>query len=250
MATGTAGTSRRRSSGKTGERYCEDLSFAAKEAFKRLRTNLVMSFPTGDTSCHMIGITSAQPSDGKSTIAINLAFTLAELGKRVLLMDADMRRSSIHEKAGVEKVPGLSDLLSKSSTISDSIKRYVNRKGEASFDIITGGNIPQNPSELLNSARMSALLQTLSESYDYIVIDLPPIGAVVDAISVAGVIDGMLVVVRENACPRRLLSECMSQLEYAKINVFGFVVNGAMEGSGKSYQYGKYGSSGYYSSYY
>ena len=250
MATGTAGTTRRKTS-RGGERFCEDLSFAAREAFKRLRTNLVMSFPAEDTSCHMIGITSAQPGDGKSTIAINLAYSLAELGKRVLLMDADMRRSSIHEKAGVERSPGLSDILASSGSVSESIKQYVNKKGDISFDIITGGKIPQNPSELLNSARMSDLLQKLSEYYNYIIIDLPPVGAVVDAISIAGVISGMLVVVRENACPRKLLSECMSQLEYAKINVFGFVVNGALEGSGKSYQYGKYGSSGYYySSYY
>ena len=68
---------------------CENLSFAAKEAFKRLRTNLVMSFPREDTSCHLIGITSAQPSDGKSTISLNLAYSLAELGKRTLLIDAD-----------------------------------------------------------------------------------------------------------------------------------------------------------------
>ena len=229
------------------ERVCEELSFAAKEAFKRLRTNLVMSFPQEDTSCHMVGVTSAQPSDGKSTISINLAFSLAELGKKTLLVDADMRRSSIHEKAGIVKTPGLSNLLTgDTNSIASTIKAYKSSTSETSFDIIPGGDVPKNPSELLNSERMSTLLQALASTYDYIVIDLPPIGAVVDAVSVAREIDGMLVVIRENTCPRGLLSDCMQQLNYAGVNILGFVVNGAMEGSGKKYQYGKYGGYGGY----
>ena len=227
---------------------CENLSFAAKEAFKRLRTNLVMSFPQEDTSCHLIGITSAQPSDGKSTIAINLAFSLAELGKRTLLIDADMRRASIHEKAGMEKTPGLSNLMGSTNSIASAMRKYQSSTSSVSFDIIPGGDAPKNPSELLNSKRMATLLQTLSTAYEYIIIDLPPIGAVVDAVSVAREIDGMLVVIRENTCPRGLLTDCMQQLEFAGVQVFGFVVNGALEGSGKKYQYNsKYG---YYNNYY
>ena len=227
---------------------CENLSFAAKEAFKRLRTNLVMSFPQEDTSCHLIGITSAQPSDGKSTVAINLAFSLAELGKKTLLIDADMRRASIHEKAGMEKTPGLSNLMGSTNSIASAMRKYQSSTSSVAFDIIPGGDVPQNPSELLNSKRMATLLQTLSTAYEYIIIDLPPIGAVVDAVSVAREIDGMLVVIRENTCPRGLLTDCMQQLEYAGVQVLGFVVNGALEGSGKKYQYNsKYG---YYNNYY
>ena len=92
---------------------------------------------------------------------------------------------------------------------------------------------------------MSTLLETLSRSFDYIVVDLPPVGAVIDAVSVSKQLDGMLVVIRENTCPRGLLNECMSQLNYAGINILGFVMNGAMEGSGKGYQYGKYGKNSY-----
>ena len=227
---------------------CENLSFAAKEAFKRLRTNLVMSFPQEDTSCHLIGITSAQPSDGKSTVAINLAFSLAELGKKTLLIDADMRRASIHEKAGMEKTPGLSNLMGSTNSIASAMRKYQSSTSSVAFDIIPGGDVPQNPSELLNSKRMATLLQTLSTAYEYIIIDLPPIGAVVDAVSVARELDGMLVVIRENTCPRGLLTDCMQQLEYAGVQVLGFVVNGALEGSGKKYQYNsKYG---YYNNYY
>ncbi len=240
-----SGESKARRSHK-GERICEELSFAAKEAFKRLRTNMIAAFPEEETGCRLVGITSAQPSDGKSTIAINLAYSLAELEKKVLLIDADMRRSSIHVKADLEKAPGLSELLSHSNDIRAALKRYEGSAG-IGFDILTSGESPKNPSELLNSKRMATLLQTLSKSYDYILTDLPPIGAVVDAAALSKQLDGMLVVVRENACPRGLLAECMSQLRYAGANILGFVANGAVEGSGKKYQYGKYG---YYNDYY
>ena len=226
------------------EPMCENLSFAAREAFKRLRTNLSISFPEEEEACRMIGVTSAQPSDGKSTISVNLAYSLAELGKKVLLIDADMRRSSLHEKLDLEKEPGLSELLRNSNDIHACLKQYRGTK-ETSFDILTAGSVPGNPSELLNSKRMGTLLSTLSKSYSYIVVDLPPIGAVIDAVSLAGQVDGMLVVVRENTCPRGLLDECMQQLSYSGVKVLGFVVNGAMEGSGKKYQYGKYGKYGY-----
>ena len=228
-----------------GEVICENLSFAAKEAFKRLRTNLVMGFPEEDNSCKLIGVTSAQPSDGKSTISINLAYSLAELGKRVLLVDADMRRSSLHEKAGLNKEPGLSELLRNSNDVGATLQKYVSSNSSTAFDILSSGSTPSNPSELLNSKRMSTLLETLSRSFDYIVVDLPPVGAVIDAVSVSKQLDGMLVVIRENTCPRGLLNECMSQLNYAGINILGFVMNGAMEGSGKGYQYGKYGKNSY-----
>ena len=235
------------------ERICEQLSFAAKEAFKRLRTNLTMSFPENDGKCRMIGITSAQPSDGKSTISLNLAYTLAELDKNVLLLDADMRRASIHTKVGIERTPGLSNLMGSSNSITDALKVYKSSTDDTHFSILPAGDVPRNPSELLNSSRMAKLLDTLGENFDYIIVDLPPIGAVVDAISVAKHLDGMLIIVRENNCPRGLLADCLQQLKYASANILGFVVNGAIEGSGKNYQYGKYGKygkSGYYSNYY
>ena len=230
---------------RKGELLCEDLSFAAKEAFKRLRTNLIMSYGEDENVCRIVGVTSAQPSDGKSTIAVNLAFSLAELEKkRVLLIDADMRRSSIHEKLAVDRAPGLHELLSHTVDISSVLKKYEGNT-DTTFDILTSGETPKNPSELLNSKRMSVLLQTLAGAYDYIVVDLPPIGAVIDAVAVSKHIDGMLVVIRENTCPRALLAECMSQLNYAGVNVLGFVVNGALEGSSKKYQYGNYSKYGY-----
>ena len=221
---------------------CENLTFASKEAFKRLRTNLVLSFPKEDESCHLIGVTSAQPSDGKSTISVNLAYSLAELGKKTLLIDADMRRASLHEKLSLQKTPGLNELITAQTTnISSALRRYQSSNSETGFDIIPAGETARNPAEMLNSERMSKLLETLAKAYDYIVIDLPPVGAVIDAVSVAQELDGMMVVVRENACPRNLLSDCMQQINYANVNVLGFVLNGALEGSSKKYQYSNYG---------
>ena len=228
---------------------CGELSFAAREAFKRLRTNLVTAL-SDDGGCRLIGVTSSQPGDGKSTVAVNLAYSLAELeNKRVLLIDADMRRSSIHEKLSLEKAPGLRELLDGASNITGHTQAYTD-KGGTTFSVIAGGTPPENPSELLNSERMQKLLQMLSSAYDFIVVDLPPVGTVIDAVSVSRGLSGMLVVIRENTCPRGLLNECVSQLRYAGVNILGFVMNGALEGSGKRYQYGNYGGYGGYNSYY
>lgn len=222
------------------ENNCENLSFAAREAFKRLRTNLVMSFAEDDGQSRIVGVTSAQPSEGKSTVSLNLAYSLAELGKNVLLVDADMRRPTIHSKAGISVAPGLSNLMGDINDISLAVKRYTNTSGTVSFDIIPGGNIPNNPAELLNSKRMGRLLRALSTAYDYVLLDLPPVGAVIDAVSVSKCTDGMLIVIRENDCPRSVLADCVDQLKFAGVNILGFVVNGALEGAGKKYQYSNY----------
>ena len=219
---------------------CENLNFASREAFKRLRTNVTMALADGTENCKIIGITSAQPSEGKSTIAINLSYSIAELGRRVLLIDADMRRPSVHLKLGIEHSPGLSNLLHTTKTISSTIQKYENTKSETSFDIIPVGDEIDNPSELLESKRMTSLLEALSKAYDYIVIDLPPVGAVIDAIPVSKQTDGMLVAIRENNCPREAFADCIEQLRLAKVNILGFVVNGALEGAGKKYQYSNY----------
>ena len=242
------GKEKRKRSQKAERKICENLSFAAKEAFKRLRTNVLMRFPEEQKIGRVIGVTSSQPSEGKSTVALNFAYSLAELGKKVLLVDGDMRRSSIHEKLGLSKEPGLSDLMTGSTSINTTLQKYQSSKGPTSFDVIAGGTVPSNPSEILNSKRMGSFLNTLISAYDYVILDLPPIGAVTDAVAIASQTDGMLFVMRENYCPRGLLSDCVVQLREAKANILGFVINGALEGSGKQYGYSSYGSS-YYSNY-
>ena len=219
---------------------CENLNFAAKEAFKRLRANVIMALPEENGKCKVIGVTSAQPSEGKSTISLNLAYSIAELGRKVLLLDSDMRKPSIHSKTGLLLSPGLSNLLSTTNSITDTLQRYESTKSETAFDIISGGDYVENPSELLDSKRMSTLMNALASAYDYIIIDLPPVGTVIDAVPVSKRVDGMIVVVRENNCPRGMVSDCVSQLKLAKVNILGFVLNGALEGAGKKYQYNNY----------
>ena len=231
---------------------CENLTFAGKEAYKRLRTNLQFCF-TDSENCGVVGITSSHPSEGKSITAINLAYTLAQLDKKVLLIDADMRRASIDEKLNMEAKPGLSNLLTDTTGASGAIREYVPSDESIGFNVLLSGDVPPNPSELLNSPRMNRLLEMLRSKFDYIVIDLPPVGAVSDAQTISKLVDGMLIVIRENHTSSYVLNECITQLNLTNSKIFGFVINGSLAGASKSSSYGKYGSynSNYsYSNYY
>lgn len=244
-----AETKKTRSSGKKENQYfCENLSFAAKEAFKRLRTNLQFCFPDQE-GCGVVGITSSHPAEGKSLTSINLCYSLAQLNKKVLLIDADMRRSSVADKLGLDARPGMSNLLMDMNNASGVLQEYVPKDESYGFYFLAAGDVPPNPSELLHSARMSRLIAGLRSRFDYIVMDLPPVGAVSDAQTVSGLVDGMLVVVRQNHTTKPLLDECVKQLKLTNTRILGFVINGAVEGASKSYSYGKYGKYGNYSSY-
>ena len=233
---------------KQREFLCEHLSFAGKEAYKRLRTNLQFCFPESE-GCNVVGITSSQPTEGKSLTSINLAYSLAQLDKKVLLIDADMRRSSIDTKLGLEARPGLSNLLTDVNNTGGTIKQYEPEDGSVGFNVILAGDVPPNPSELLNSDRMDRLIAKLRTMFDYIVIDLPPVGAVVDAQTVSQLVDGMLVVLREDHTSKYVLSDCVQQLKLTNTRILGFVVNGSVDGASKGSSYGKYGRYGSYSSY-
>lgn len=227
---------------------CDNLSFAAREAYKRLRTNVMISLPN-EGKCRVIGVTSSAPHEGKSLTAVNLAYSISQLDKRVLLLDADMRKSTVHKKMALKLSPGLRDLLTGADTIDNVLQTFHSDVTGASVDVIAGGEPCDNASELLNSKPMIKLLSALTNVYDYVIVDLPPVGAVIDAVSVSKHLDGMLVVVRENYCTNNMLTDTLRQLDFAGINILGFVLNGALEGAGKKYKYGKY-SSGYGRSYY
>ena len=221
---------------RTGK-ICEYLPYSGKEAFKRLRTNALIALGESDKKCRIIGVTSAQPSEGKSTVSVNLAYSLAELGKSVLVIDGDMRRPAIHEIVGASQTPGVSEILTGKTGLNESIVRYKSTADGTVFDLIPGGEISDHPSELLNSSRFGKMLEVVSTVFDYVVVDLPPVNAVIDAVNVAKHTDGLVVVLREDHCPRYVLNECVEQLRYAKANILGFVMNGCIEGAGKHYQY-------------
>ena len=235
-----------------------NISFAASEAYKLLRTKLQFSF-ADNNQCHVIGISSALAGEGKSLTAVNLAFSLSQLGKRVLLIDCDMRCPSVADKLEIQATPGLSDFLSGQAT-EENLIQYCNIEGdERAFHVISAGNLPPNPMELLGSKRMEKTLEKLRQSYDYLILDLPPVGEVGDALTTAKIADGMLLVVRQNYCNRIALRETLRQFDFVGTRILGLVFNYTTEeGAGYNYKYlqryyKRYGYGrgyGYYRGYY
>jgi capsular exopolysaccharide synthesis family protein len=225
------------------------LSFAAAEAYKLLRTNLTFSF-SGSEECRIIGMTSSFRGEGKSLTSMNLAYTIAEAEKRVLLIEGDMRLPTVAKRMGLRAKPGLSNLLVGLESISSAIQEYHVDLGDKilTLDVMVSGDIPPNPSELLGSARMKSLLKKLRERYDYVILDLPPVTAVTDALIASRIVDGMVVVVRSNHAVRGALAETMRQLSLAEARVLGFVFNDAGDANSKYYYKKGYYKKGYYSS--
>lgn len=218
-------------------------SFFSREAYNMLRTNLSFALAEVD-KCKTVMITSALQGEGKSITAANLAITLSEAGHRVLLIDCDLRRPKLGRLLSLKSQAGLSDILIKPSLLSENVLQY--RKG---VHVILAGSIPPNPSELLNSARMEALLKKLRESYDYIILDTPPIGVVTDAAVLAAQTDGVLVVVRTGQSERGPVTQAVEQLEYGNARILGFVMTCVpLEDTNygySKYRYKKYGRYGY-----
>ena len=220
-------------------RLHKNLRFTAMEQYKLLRTNLSFVLPE-DLKCPIIGVTSSAQGDGKSTTAINLAYALAADKKRVLLIDGDMRLPSIAKKMNIIGTFGLSNLLM-AQNIED-LERF--RSGILDeWYIIPAGSLPPNPSELLGSTKMQKLLEMLREQFDYIVLDLPPVNAVSDAIAVSRWITGMLLVVRHNYTNKKDVENCVRQLTFSNVKVLGCVMNecdDGMSGKGKYTRYSKH----------
>ena len=202
----------------------DKISFSAKEAYKLLRTKLQFSF-ADEKDCRVIGVSSALAGEGKSLTSVNLAYSLSQLDKRVLLIDCDMRRPSINEKLPVQKMPGLSNCLSGQSSVTELIQPCGIPGAEKAFSVIAAGRNPPNPIELLSSARMSKLLSALRNAYDYVILDLPPVAEVSDAMAVAQEIDGFLLVVRQNYGNRVALSAAAREFEFVAAKILGVVFN-------------------------
>lgn len=218
-----------------------NISFAASEAYKLLRTKLQFSF-ADEHDCHVIGLSSALSGEGKSLTAVNLAYTMAQLNKKVLLVDCDMRQPTLAEKLGIRKQPGLSSYLTRQSDLNQLVQRCEFDGGENAFHVIAAGQNPPNPVELLSSVWMKKALAAMRESYDFVILDLPPVGVVSDAMAIAKETDGILLVVRQNYCDRVVLSEAVKQFEFIDTRMLGVVYNCTVENGGK---YGK----GYYKRY-
>ena len=218
-----------------------NLEFTATEQYKIIRANLDFTLPP-DEKCPVIGITSSMRGEGKSTTAINLSYVLAERGNMVLLIDGDLRIPSIAQKMSIKNSLGLTDLLKSNGAQMSDFKSDI----MSNWYILPSGAIPPNPSELLGSSKMETVLNSFREVFDYIIIDLPPVNIVSDAVSVSRLITGMVVIVREEYTEKRELDDCLRQLKMSNVNVLGCVINEAKSEIGS---YGKY-KKGKYKKYY
>ena len=213
----------------------KNLEFIASEQYRLLRANIKFTVPT-DVKCPIIGVTSSIRGEGKSTTAVNLSYVLAHKGHKVLLVDGDLRIPSIAKKMGVKSTPGLTDLLIGSSADIASWKSEIHKN----WYILPSGEIPPNPSELLGSKRMENVLNVLSEHFDYIIVDLPPVNIVSDAMAISSYITGMIIVIREGYTSKKDLDRCMRQIKLSDVNVLGCVMNESEEGSASYSKYGRY----------
>ena len=215
----------------------KELDFKTNEAYKTLRTNISFS---GD-DVRVIALTSSVPNEGKSAVSFNLAYSLAEDGKSVLYIDADIRKSVTIARYGVDiETKGLTHYLSGQS----DLKSIMYETNIENFSIIFTGQTAPNPSELLGNNRFKQLIQAAREEFEYEIIDCPPLGSVIDAAIVAKECDGAIIVIETDNASYKIVQRVKKQLEQSGCRILGAVLN-KVEMGGKGY-YGK----GYYGNYY
>jgi capsular exopolysaccharide synthesis family protein len=192
-----------------------------RESFNELRTSLV--FSRQEPGPKVIAVTSSQPREGKTTSTANIGLALAAMGARVLMIDADMRRPTLHDVLGLQNEQGLSEILN-GEVRASSVIRKSNR---SNLFAITAGAIPPNPSELLASGRMKQLIRAFgaSESFDWVIIDTPPVLAVTDAVIIAPMVSGVVMVIGAEMTRRRLARRALETLLSAKPTLLGVVLN-------------------------
>ncbi|BDA67051.1 hypothetical protein CAL7716_012170 [Calothrix sp. PCC 7716] len=209
---------------------------AATSAFEMLVTSL--SFTLSDQALQVIAVTSSVPGEGKSFVAANLAVAKVQMGYRVLLIDADMRRPRQHKVWGKSNFMGLSEVL-----VGQADYQAIAQEAVHNLDVLTAGTIPPNPAALLDSQRMRALLEEASKDYDFVIVDTPPVTAVTDALIVSKMTNGTLLVVRPAVADKDAVIAAKAQLEQSGQRVLGMVLNGV--NADNSYG-GYYHSKGYY----
>lgn len=200
------------------------------EAFRTLRTNI--SFAAVDKAFKTLLITSPTPGDGKSTVAANLAVVMAQAGKKVLVLDADLRKPVLHHIFSVSNLRGLTNVLVQGEVISE-VAHEVLMDG---LYFVPSGPIPPNPSELLSSNRMVKLLEDVQKDFDIVIVDSPPIIAVTDSTILATRVDGVMLVVKAGVTRIDLVSDAIGQLKKASANFMGVVLN-QVRVSSQDYQY-------------
>lgn len=206
------------------------------EAFRALRTNI--DFSSVDETIQVIMVTSSGPEEGKSTVSANLAAAYAQADKKVLLIDADLRKPTAHKTFSLSNRFGLSSLLSQQAVLEDTVQD----SGVSNLSIMTSGPIPPNPAEMMASNRMSTLLQDLRQRYDVILIDTPPLLAVTDAQIMASKSDGVIMVVSYGKVKRDIAVKAKSNLDRVGAKMLGVVLNNVKRKASEGYYYYYYGN--------
>ncbi len=195
--------------------------FAVTESFNALRTNLC--YATAETKCPVFAVTSDYSASGKSLVSANVGIVFASLGKKVLLVECDMRCPDLNKVFGTDVKKGLSEILS--GNIKD-IKEGITKSKYENFDIVYSGHIPPNPSELLGSNKMKEVINAWKDMYDYIFLDMPPEIEVSDAGIVSSIVNGYLIVARTNHSDLNAISDVITRLNSVNGHIVGYVVNG------------------------
>lgn len=212
------------------------------EAFRSVRTNL--QYSSVDRPLKTILVTSPSPQEGKSSVAANLAVALAQSNQRVVLIDGDLRRPTLHNIFGLYNRHGLGSLFLDPRPARDgqiNLNGAVQNLGAGRPRVITSGSLPPNPAELLASERMAAILQLLAKHLDYVVLDSPPVLAVTDPVALAPRVDGVILVVKPGATKLRAAQQAITQLRHVGANLLGVVLNDVdHKQAGYYYQYPSY----------
>ena len=215
-----------------------DTPFVITEAYKTAVTNLIFSLATSQKK--IVAFTSCAPSDGKSTTCANMAITMSEMGSKVLIIDADMRKPFAHRFFSIKNVNGLSSVLGGFCNGGEAINENIMNN----LDIMSAGPIPPNSTELLASDNMKKLLEVLNEHYDYIFIDTPPVNVVSDALLLKTEIAGFVFVVKERVTTHPAIKEAFRRIEIADGKILGLVKTNSIGEGGTGYH--KYKYSRYY----
>ncbi len=204
------------------------------EAFRTLRTNI--KFSSLDQTIKTLLITSPAPEAGKSSVSINLALTIAQDKHKVILIDADLRKPTIHKIFQQDNKIGLTNILVEDKKIEEVMRKMSDV--DPNFYFIPSGPIPPNPSELLGSNKMRGLLSELAEQADFVIFDSPPVIAVTDALVLATYVDGVILVLDFGEVTREAAIQAKQLLEKVKARILGAVLNKVdMEKEGKYYPY-------------
>jgi capsular exopolysaccharide synthesis family protein len=219
----------------------KDIRSPIAESYRHLRTSLLLS--SAGTPPRTILVTSSQPSEGKTTTAINTAFILAQTGAKVLIIDCDLRRPRLHAHFNMPNVRGLTNALS--GEANDIANLIQDCEQAPNLKVLTSGPMPPNPAELLGSEEMRKLLKSLSEEFTHVIVDSPPAISFTDASILSTFVDGVILVVHGGRSSRAVVRRAKQQLLDIGANIFGVVLNNVRMESKSNYYY-----SGYYSGYY